>query len=66
MAIRCPKCQSDNPENQKFCVECATPLLPSKDIEVSETMEAPKDKLTTGPAFAGSYQIREGLPHRDC
>jgi len=66
VAIRCPKCQSDNPENQKFCGECATPLQLSKDIEVTETMEALKEELTTGSTFAGSYQIREGLPLGEC
>ncbi len=24
--MRCPRCESDNPEGMKFCIECATPL----------------------------------------
>ncbi len=46
MTTTCPKCQHENPESQKFCGECATPLTPSKEIEVTETIEAPKEELT--------------------
>jgi hypothetical protein len=24
--MRCPRCEADNPERMKFCMECATPL----------------------------------------
>ena len=61
MTIKCPKCHSDNPENQKFCGECAAPLQLSKDIPVTETIETPKEELTTGAVFAGRYQIIEEL-----
>jgi ribosomal protein L40E len=26
-AVKCPRCQHENPPRAKFCVECATPLL---------------------------------------
>lgn len=65
MAIKCPKCQTDNPDTQKFCGECTTPLQPSKDIEVTETLETPKEELTSGSTFAGSYQIIEELGKGD-
>lgn len=61
MAIKCPKCQTDNPDTQKFCGECATPLHPSKEIPVTKTLETPKEELTTGSTFAGRYQIIEEL-----
>jgi serine/threonine protein kinase/tetratricopeptide (TPR) repeat protein len=61
MSIKCPKCQSDNPDTVKFCGECGTQLPSIKDIEVTETMEAPRDELTTGSTFAGRYQIIEEL-----
>ncbi len=61
MAIKCPKCQAENPETQKFCGECATPLPSSEDIAVTATMEAPREELTTGSTFAGRYQIIEEL-----
>jgi serine/threonine-protein kinase len=59
--MKCPKCQADNPDTQKFCGECATPLQPSKDIPVTETIEAPKEELTTGSSFANKYQIIEEI-----
>ena len=80
MAIKCPKCNTDNPESVKFCGECGTLLgsvrgpdptdagpdprsgLPSGDIpDLTKTMEAPKEELTTGSTFAGRYQIIEEL-----
>jgi serine/threonine protein kinase/tetratricopeptide (TPR) repeat protein len=61
MEIKCPKCQTDNPETQKFCGECATPLPPSKEVPVTETVEAPKEELTRGTTFAGRYEIIEEL-----
>jgi serine/threonine protein kinase/tetratricopeptide (TPR) repeat protein len=61
MAIKCPKCHTDNPDTQKFCGECATPLGLPGDMGVTETMETPKEELTTGSTFAGRYQIIEEL-----
>ncbi len=61
MAIKCPKCQAENPETQKFCGECATPLRPSKEVEVTETIEAPKEELTRGSTLAHRYEIIEEL-----
>ncbi|MGD2246118.1 MAG: protein kinase [Candidatus Aminicenantes bacterium] len=61
MAIKCPKCDTDNPETVKFCGECGTQLPSSEDIQVTETMETPREELTTGSTFAGRYQIIEEL-----
>ena len=64
MAIKCPKCQSENPETLKFCGECGTKLIPSsRDInpEVTETLQTPIKELTTGSTFAGRYQVIEEL-----
>ncbi len=61
MGIKCPKCNTDNPDTQKFCGECATPLSSSKDIPVTETLETLTEELTTGSTFAGRYQIIEEL-----
>jgi serine/threonine protein kinase/tetratricopeptide (TPR) repeat protein len=61
MDIKCPECQSDNPETATFCADCGTRLPSPKDIEVTETMETPKEDLTTGSTFAGRYQIIEEL-----
>jgi serine/threonine protein kinase/tetratricopeptide (TPR) repeat protein len=61
VAKKCPKCNAENPDNLKFCGECGTQLASHEDVEVTETMEAPKEELTTGSTFAGRYQIIEEL-----
>ncbi len=61
MAITCPKCQHENPDETLYCGKCATSLSSPKKVEVTETIEAPKEKLTTGYIFAGRYQIIEEL-----
>jgi serine/threonine protein kinase/tetratricopeptide (TPR) repeat protein len=60
--MKCPKCQVDNPTDSKFCSECGTQLGFSKeDIAVTETIESPKDELSTGATFSGRYQVIEEL-----
>ncbi len=59
--MRCPKCHSDNPETAAFCSDCGTNLTSPKEIRVTETLETPKEELTTGSTFAGRYQIIEEL-----
>ena len=61
MAVKCPKCQTDNPDTQKFCGECATPLPELKDIEVTKTLETPTEELTRGRIFADRYEVIEEL-----
>ena len=61
MTMKCPKCNADNPDTLKFCGECGTQLLSLEDIEVTETIEAPKEELTRGTTFADRYEIIEEL-----
>jgi len=61
MAVICPKCNADNPDAQKFCGECATPLQISKDIDVTKTIEAPIEEYSRGSTFADRYKIIEKL-----
>src|SRR4030042_1011336 len=62
MAVKCPKCQAENPETKQFCGDCGTQLIPSEKIPSrTETLEAPVQELTTGSTFAGRYQIIEEL-----
>jgi serine/threonine protein kinase/tetratricopeptide (TPR) repeat protein len=61
MAKKCPKCQSDNPDTATFCANCGNQLPSIEDIEVTETIETPKEELTTGSIFADRYQIIEEL-----
>jgi serine/threonine protein kinase len=63
MAVKCPKCQTDNPSDSKYCKECATPLFTSRDIDFShtKTLETPVEELPRGTTFAGRYEIIEEL-----
>ena len=62
MAIHCPKCKEENPDESKFCNKCGAPLTVSDEIpDPTETLETPKEELTTGSTFAGRYQIIEEL-----
>jgi len=61
--MKCPKCNFENPDDSKFCKECGTQIISSKEISAlpTETLETPKEELTTGSTFAGRYQIIEEL-----
>ena len=63
MAVTCPKCRADNPDTQKFCGDCGTPLRAPivAHPAATETILAPVRELTTGSTFAGRYQIIEEL-----
>jgi len=61
MGTECPKCQTNNPNESKFCMECATPLPGIQDAIHTKTLETPTEELTTGSTFAGRYQIIEEL-----
>jgi len=61
MAKKCPKCHHENPDDTIYCGKCATQLPSIKDIEVTETIEVPKEELTRGTTFAGRYEIIEEL-----
>lgn len=64
--MKCPKCTGDNPDTQRFCGECGTPLAdPSPagpaDPDLTETQFVPSVELKTGAIFAGRYQVIEEL-----
>ena len=63
MGVKCPKCNTDNPDDTLFCGKCGTNLPSSKDVSVSrtKTIQTPKEKLTSEKPFAGRYQILEEL-----
>lgn len=60
--MKCPKCQFENPENARFCANCATSLTSSEgQISFTQTLETRVDELTRGTLFAGRYEIMEVL-----
>ena len=61
MGMICPKCQYENPDNTLFCGKCGTQFPDLEKIEVTETLETPKEELATGSTFAGRYQIIDEL-----
>jgi serine/threonine protein kinase/tetratricopeptide (TPR) repeat protein len=65
VAIKCPKCQAENPETQRYCGECGTqlPAPQTRPTLVTQTLQTPIRELTTGSTFAGRYQVIEELGH---
>jgi TolB-like protein/Flp pilus assembly protein TadD/tRNA A-37 threonylcarbamoyl transferase component Bud32 len=61
MGVKCPKCDFDNPEDLSFCGKCGTQHPFPEKVEVTKTLEVPKEELTTGSTFAGRYQVIEEL-----
>jgi len=61
VAIKCPKCQFENPDDTIFCGKCGNKFISPEEVKVTETLETPKEELTTGTTFAGRYQIIEEL-----
>ncbi len=62
MTTQCPKCKAENLDESKFCSECGSQLIESEETPaVTQTIEAPREELTTGSTFAGRYQIIEEL-----
>ncbi|NOR11848.1 MAG: tetratricopeptide repeat protein, partial [Candidatus Aminicenantes bacterium] len=61
MATHCPKCNTENPDTASFCADCGTQLGPSKDIDVTKTIETPAEEYPRGSTFADRYKIIEKL-----
>jgi len=61
--MKCPSCNFENPENQRFCGNCGALLQPSEETltPYEESFLAPRQELTTGSTFAGRYQVIEEL-----
>jgi serine/threonine protein kinase len=61
MAVKCPKCHSDNPEDTIYCGRCAALLKSPYEASVTKTLITPTEKLQKGSTIAGKYQILEEL-----
>jgi len=53
--MKCPKCQTDNPETASFCADCGTQLLSSEEISAPTETYARcmtlvrREEVTTSP-----------------
>jgi len=63
VAIKCPKCQSENAEASLFCSDCGTKLEGAGEFSLfqTETLQTSLKELSTGSTFASRYQIIEEL-----
>jgi serine/threonine protein kinase/Tol biopolymer transport system component len=63
VAIRCPKCQTNNPDTSRFCSNCATALTQAGQPSpaVTKTLESPAYVLAKGNLIAGKYRITEEI-----
>jgi len=61
VTIKCPKCQSDNPETATVCADCGTKISSPKNIGITRTMETTAEEFTRGTLFAERYEIIEEL-----
>ena len=61
--MKCPRCQTDNTSDSKFCRACATPLpVPEIDqVLPTETLEIVPETSISGTIFAGRYKVVEEL-----
>ncbi len=61
--MKCPRCSTSNITDAKFCSECASPLVSSRENQIpfTQTFEGTHSDLTLGSLFAGRYQLIEEL-----
>jgi serine/threonine-protein kinase len=61
VAVKCPKCEFDNPSDSKFCKECGTQLIPPEKPQVSETLtlDTHPEGLPRRALFAGRFELIE-------
>jgi serine/threonine protein kinase len=57
--MKCPKCQTDNPETSRFCGQCAAILSREGQAEAlpTKTLETPFRTFAKGSVVAGKYRI---------
>jgi len=48
MAVKCPKCQFENPADTRFCDNCAAPLESAQEITFSKTMTIQQPTPSSG------------------
>jgi serine/threonine protein kinase/tetratricopeptide (TPR) repeat protein len=62
MGKKCPKCGHENPDNTKFCGNCAAPLeKDAQELARTETIQTPVEDFTRGSVLSSRYEIIEEL-----
>jgi serine/threonine protein kinase/tetratricopeptide (TPR) repeat protein len=63
LAIKCPACHAENPDDLKFCGECGTRLTHAglHPASLTKTLETPVQILKKKTLIAGKYRILEEL-----
>jgi serine/threonine protein kinase/tetratricopeptide (TPR) repeat protein len=59
MSKKCPKCQSENPDNAAFCADCGTQLQPS--YANTKTLRTPVKDSAVGEIVSDKYRLLEEL-----
>jgi serine/threonine protein kinase/predicted Zn-dependent protease len=61
--MKCPKCQTENTPDSKYCKECTAPLIPPSEIAIprTKTLATPIAEMIARSTFAGRYKIIEAL-----
>jgi hypothetical protein len=57
MSTTCPKCHTNNPDDSKFCKECATPFPGAGEAVPTKTIETPYPQFKPGTSLANRYEI---------
>jgi hypothetical protein len=63
--MKCPSCQSEVPEDSRFCSKCGSAVHASEEGEgaFTKTLSTPRPGLPTGSLLAGKYQIEDEIGH---
>ncbi len=62
MAIKCPECETRNPDTQKYCGERGNQLTPVEDLPSgTKTLETPREEFTRGTTIANRCELIEEL-----
>jgi len=63
--MKCPKCQTDNPDTSRFCGSCAALLAEEGRLtdSLTKTLETPLQVISKDKLIAGKYRIVEEIGH---